>query len=931
MAYNAFISYSHAADGKLAPALHTALHRIARPWNKIRALHIFRDHTNLSIAPELWGTILNALSDSQYFILLASPGAAASKWVQQEVSYWLENKSKNTLLIVLTEGDIGWDSERNDFDWNLTTVLPQNLRNVFTAEPFYIDLRQQKRESQLSLRDPLFLDAAATIAATLHGVSKDEIVGEDLKQHQITKRLVRFTIIVLIGLLVAVTFGFYTAEKQKDATLVEKLYVQANSAIQNPGDMNGDPVHAHLLAAQAYQLQPDNPTAYKALLSTLLSSHTHQYLHGHTQDIHKAIYSPDGNYLASVGDDGLILWKIHQDKVAKKWVNFDSAMSAVAFSPDNQQVVTGGKNGDLIFWDSIDGKKHELIVDKNAGNGDTTSQKITSISFSTDGKQLLTATEGGMLKLWDVITKKVLKAWRGHKSGTIEAVFHPTSNGLAISYPVLSSNSDYHMRMWSLVDFKEVKRWQISSPSEEATKEPTAVSPDGQHLLSKYLRNLLFWNIDSHEVLKKKLELKNGEILLDKAGHDLFAFSSAGNQFVSNEVSITSSLLTVWNINHLKTNDKNQMIKLKDTWNDVRSLHSLAFSPDGKKIVGGGKDGRLVIWNVSAGESLSQSWIELSETDIDGNIDFAFSHNEKRIASIVDYSVAKVFDYDSTTGKFVLTHKISSSDIAFRSIALSQDGKQLLLGGNDDNGTALEIWSLTSDKSIFVKKLSASGNSFLRQVAFTQNNKKIYGITEDGILLSWDTVSFKKKEIPLKGNADDSIKKAAFSPDRKILMASSDSYEGIKLWETATGECYKGFKEDCRIQPGHEESSISGLAFSPDGKLAISTSEASLWVLWDVATGDVIVRKQHNNANEVNEIWGTYFLSNSKILFSTLNYEKEKRWVVWDTRPANLAAHACEVAGRHFTLSEWNKFIGNELLDYEKRACKKLAFNQTDQ
>jgi len=32
MAYNAFVSYSHAADGRLAPAVQTGLQRLARPW-----------------------------------------------------------------------------------------------------------------------------------------------------------------------------------------------------------------------------------------------------------------------------------------------------------------------------------------------------------------------------------------------------------------------------------------------------------------------------------------------------------------------------------------------------------------------------------------------------------------------------------------------------------------------------------------------------------------------------------------------------------------------------------------------------------------------------------------------------------------------------------------------------------------------------------
>jgi hypothetical protein len=88
--YNAFMSYSHAADGMLAPALQSALHRFAKPWYRLRALHIFRDKTTLAVTPSLWGAIQAALDQSTFFILLASPESAASIWVQQEIEHWLK-------------------------------------------------------------------------------------------------------------------------------------------------------------------------------------------------------------------------------------------------------------------------------------------------------------------------------------------------------------------------------------------------------------------------------------------------------------------------------------------------------------------------------------------------------------------------------------------------------------------------------------------------------------------------------------------------------------------------------------------------------------------------------------------------------------------------------------------------------------------------
>jgi hypothetical protein len=108
--FHAFMSYSHAADGRFAPALQAALQRFAKPWYRRRALHIFRDKTNLSATPGLWPTIERALADSQHFILLASPEAGRSQWVQREVDWWLARRSARTLLIVVTDGVLIWDT-----------------------------------------------------------------------------------------------------------------------------------------------------------------------------------------------------------------------------------------------------------------------------------------------------------------------------------------------------------------------------------------------------------------------------------------------------------------------------------------------------------------------------------------------------------------------------------------------------------------------------------------------------------------------------------------------------------------------------------------------------------------------------------------------------------------------------------------------------
>jgi hypothetical protein len=143
VAYKAFISYSHAADGKLAPALQSALHRFAKPWYRLRAIRVFRDKTTLALTPALWPAIEKALSESEYFILLASPQAAESPWVQQEIDYWLTKRSadRHKLLIILTGGEFAWDRSRGNVDWDRTTALPRTIAAAFPQEPFFLDLR----------------------------------------------------------------------------------------------------------------------------------------------------------------------------------------------------------------------------------------------------------------------------------------------------------------------------------------------------------------------------------------------------------------------------------------------------------------------------------------------------------------------------------------------------------------------------------------------------------------------------------------------------------------------------------------------------------------------------------------------------------------------------------------------------------------------
>ncbi|SDB43086.1 TIR domain-containing protein [Flavobacteriaceae bacterium MAR_2010_188] len=256
MKYNAFISYSHRQDDDLGANLEKTLEKFAKPTFKRRALDIFRDSNDLSAAADLGQKIRTGIDESEYFIFMASPASAQSKWCQREVEYWREHKSMDNFLIALTDGEIFYDESTSDFDWERTTALPKNLSGAFAGEPLYTDFRNVGATETQNLKNRDFEGKIVHIAATLHKKSVGDMVGEAVRQQRRTIRLRNAAISVLsILLLIAIGLSIY-ATRQKNKALLS-TYI-ANSQAQ----FSIDPTKSLRLAEYAYNFaeKKDMPT-----------------------------------------------------------------------------------------------------------------------------------------------------------------------------------------------------------------------------------------------------------------------------------------------------------------------------------------------------------------------------------------------------------------------------------------------------------------------------------------------------------------------------------------------------------------------------------------------------------------------------------------------------------------------------------------------
>ena len=106
--------YARVPDLALATALERSLQSFAKPWNRVRAVDVFRDQTDLSSIGGLAGGVTRAIDESEFLILLACPESAKSYWVRQELTHWLQTKSTEKIVVVLTGGTVYWDRDTRE-------------------------------------------------------------------------------------------------------------------------------------------------------------------------------------------------------------------------------------------------------------------------------------------------------------------------------------------------------------------------------------------------------------------------------------------------------------------------------------------------------------------------------------------------------------------------------------------------------------------------------------------------------------------------------------------------------------------------------------------------------------------------------------------------------------------------------------------------
>lgn len=428
--YDAFLSYAH-HDAADAAAVQRGLHRVGRKVGRLRALRVFRDATDLHANPDLWGRIEGALDASRFLILLTSPAARESTWVNREVEHFVARRGLDQVLFVVVGGDLVWRPDLESFDPE-SSAAPRSLTapGSVTREPLYTTFDGPR---PIDLRNPGIRTQLAAIAAPIHGKTLDELASEDRRELRRFRRLRRGAVAGLSALLVAsLAFAVFAlvqraeadrqrseAETQRAEAIAQRneAETQRSEAIaqRNQATANGlisasrlaaptDPALATALAAESVSLTSESGgEAVSALIDArngLADSWVPDTALGDDSLTTEWATSADGAVLAlgstTVGRVQIVdterrevsaVVDVHRDGVA-----------SMALSHDGALLATGSFDGALAVWNTVDGspvaEPFELSRD----------ERVTHIRFAERGEIVVVATADGVMSMWSTVT-----------------------------------------------------------------------------------------------------------------------------------------------------------------------------------------------------------------------------------------------------------------------------------------------------------------------------------------------------------------------------------------------------------------------------------------------------------------------------------------------------------------------------------------------
>jgi WD40 repeat protein len=475
-------------------------------------------------------------------------------------------------------------------------------------------------------------------------------------------------------------------------------------------------------------------------------------LRGHSANVVSVAYSPDVRRLAAATGLELKVWDAATGK--EIWAGRSVQWShRVAYSPDGQQLVTVSEDGKVQVWDAATG--HQVLTVRSYARGllgvaQRPTSEFNGVAYSPDGRRIGAASKDGTVKLWDVGDGQEVLTLRGHAGPVWGLAFSPDGRRLA------SAGEDGTIKVWDATIGQEAISLNPGSRSVSDEGRPPfpkpalAYSRDGSRLAC---------SVNPWVVRVWDTATSQETVVLHSQGNvfSTMAFSLDGRLLATALGGGDEVKVTVWDATTGKE------LRTFAAHNSV--IRKVAFSPDNRRLASAHEDGSVKVWEVATGHearslpgiagqvldlSISPDGHLLAAAGWRGNVkvweaatgrevlsldrrmpgmrQLAFSPDSRRLASASEDGTVRVWDV--ATNRELLSLRGHGSGVL--TVAYSPKGGQITSGSQDG---MVKLWDATTGQELLTLRGSTSP---VTSVAYSPDGMGLATACVDGSVRIWD-------------------------------------------------------------------------------------------------------------------------------------------------------------------------------------------------
>jgi WD40 repeat protein len=402
--------------------------------------------------------------------------------------------------------------------------------------------------------------------------------------------------------------------------------------------------------------------------------------------------------------------------IAGPFTHLDKVYAA-AFSPDNNHIVSGSRDGTIQIWNA---KITVPVLEQFPGH----TSSIASVSFSPDGEHIVSGSHDQTVRVWDSRTGSLVAGPMEHSGPVTSVSISPHGPQIA------SSDWNANLKIWDYNTGAITMRAFANPDSEQETFVPIALSPGGHHIVLGFEDSTIkIVDLDTADVRSGQFQGHTGQVTC-------VVFSSNGHHIASGSHDRT---VRIWDF-------QTGVQICEPILGHTGEIAQVKFSPDGNTIASVCDDGIMQICGITTGLPL------LRRQDCISSV--AFSPDGMRIASGSEEMTVCVWDVENgamVAGPFEGHTKWVSS------VAFSPDGMKIVSGAYDKT---IRVWKVCIFVSLLdlshLEQLEPSPDVWGNQPRFTDGwlmnsaSERILWVPphlRDGLCLPWNSLVIRSEGV----------------------------------------------------------------------------------------------------------------------------------------------------------------------------------------